>query len=57
MPHLFENSPIRRVLQHVVQNHALWTVPIIITLFALFTRWSVALNPYSGRLVHSSVGT
>lgn len=56
MPHLFENSPIRRVLQHVVQNHALWTVPIVITLFALFTRWSVALNPYSGRLVHSNVG-
>ncbi|CEG84076.1 hypothetical protein RMATCC62417_17929 [Rhizopus microsporus] len=55
-PHLFENSPIRRMLQHVVQNHALWTVPIVITLFALFTRWSVALNPYSGRLVHSSVG-
>lgn len=56
VPHLFENSPIRRVLQHVVQNHALWTVPIVITLFALFTRWSVALNPYSGRLVHSNVG-
>ncbi|KAG0737925.1 hypothetical protein G6F57_012515 [Rhizopus arrhizus] len=45
---LLASSPIRQTLQHLVQNHTLWTAPIIILLFALFVRWSVALNPYSG---------
>lgn len=48
---LLANSPIRPSLQHLVQNHTLWTAPIIILLFALFVRWSVALNPYSGRFI------
>jgi hypothetical protein len=48
---LLASSPIRQTLQHLVQNHTLWTAPIIILLFALFVRWSVALNPYSGRFI------
>lgn len=48
---LLANSPIRPSLQHLVQNHTLWTAPIIILLFALVVRWSIALNPYSGRFI------
>ncbi|KAI8997694.1 glycosyl transferase [Pilobolus umbonatus] len=47
-PSLFRFSPVRRLLQTLVQKQLLWTAPIIILLFAFFVRWAVALNVYSG---------
>jgi alpha-1,3-glucosyltransferase len=49
-PSLFVNSPVRKSLQRLVQNETLWTAPLIIILFASLIRWTVALNPYSGKI-------
>ncbi|KAI8882559.1 glycosyltransferase family 57 protein [Backusella circina FSU 941] len=47
-PSLFINSPVRRSLEGLVQNQALWTAPLVAMLFAVLVRCAVGLYPYSG---------
>jgi len=47
---LAKNTPANRWFQLLVQNQTFWTAPLVTVLFALFVRWAVALNPYSGKI-------
>jgi alpha-1,3-glucosyltransferase len=48
-PSLFINSPVRRSLEGLVQNQALWSAPLVALLFAALVRFAVGLYPYSGK--------